>query len=185
VALTLVGLISVAIALGVLTAIFALSDVGGWGYFLFGSVISVIIVWAFAPFMPQRTKTGAQEQRKWEAFRNYLDDLTRFQDMASAQDHFEKYLAYAIAFGVEKQWVRRFEGLNVPSPTWYHPPIFIPLPSGGPTYGGPLDGPRRWPRGTIGGGMGVEVAHRTFRVEVSVSTPSRTVFSTVSATCRG
>jgi len=137
----------VAIALGVLTTILALADVGGWGFFLFGSVVSVIIVWAFAPFMPQRTKTGAQEQRKWEAFRNYLQDLTRFQDMGSAQDQFEKYLAYSIAFGVEKQWVRRFEGLNMPSPAWYHPPIFIPLPGSGPVYGGPLDG-------GVGGGLG-------------------------------
>jgi hypothetical protein len=145
----------VAVVLGVLTAIFAFADVGGWGFFLFGSIVSVIIVWAFAPFMPQRTKTGAQEQRKWEAFRNYLQDLTRFQDMASAQEQFEKFLPYAIAFGVEKQWVRRFEGLNVPSPTWYHPPIFFPSPGSGPTYGGPLDGGFGGGiGGTIGGGMG-------------------------------
>ncbi len=136
-----------AVVLGVLTAIFAFADIGGWGYFLFGSIVSVIIVWCFAPFMPQRTATGAQEQRKWEAFRNYLHDLTRFQDMESAKDSFEKYLAYAIAFGVERQWVRRFEGLNVPSPTWYHPPIFIPIPMDGPFGGGPVGG-------GIGGGLG-------------------------------
>ena len=91
----------VAVILGVLTAIFAFADIGGWGCFLFGSIVSVIIVWCFAPLMPQRTATGAQEQRKWEAFRNYLHDLTRFQDMESAKENFEKYLPYAIAFGVE------------------------------------------------------------------------------------
>ena len=139
------------VVLGVLTAIFAFADIGGWGYFLFGSIISVIIVWCFAPFMPQRTASGAQEQRKWEAFRNYLHDLTRFQDMESAKDSFEKYLAYAIAFGVERQWVRRFEGLNVPSPTWYHPPIFIPMSTDGSFGGGMSGGPVG---GGIGGGMG-------------------------------
>ena len=66
---------------------------------MFGSIVSVIIVWAFAPRMPRRTAKGAQEQRKWEAFRNYLHDLTRFQDMETAQESFEKYLPYAIAFG--------------------------------------------------------------------------------------
>ncbi len=76
----------VAVILGALTVIFALLDVGGWGYFLFGSIISVIIVWCFSPFMPQRTPAGAQEVRKWQAFRNYLHDLTRFQDMESAKD---------------------------------------------------------------------------------------------------
>lgn len=138
----------VGVILGVLTFIMAVAGVPGWGWFMFGSLVSVIIVWAFAPRMPQRTLKGAQEQKKWEAFRNYLQDLTRFQDMESAQDKFEKYLAYAVAFGVEKQWVRRFEGLNAPSPTWYHPPIFIPTSTGsGPVSTGPFGGP-------LGGGVG-------------------------------
>jgi uncharacterized protein (TIGR04222 family) len=137
-----------AVVLGVVTAIMALTDVPGWGWFLIGTVVSVIIVWVFAPRMPQRTAKGAQEQRKWEAFRNYLEDLTRFQEMESAQETFEKYLPYAIAFGVEKQWVRRFEGQSVPPPVWYHP-VFIPIGmgmGGGPNVGGGLGG-------GIGGGM--------------------------------
>jgi uncharacterized membrane protein len=136
---------AVAVVLGVLTFIFAKLDIGGWGYFLFGSIVSVIIVWCFSPFMPQRTPAGAQEVRKWQAFRNYLHDLTRFPDMQTATDTFDKYLAYAIAFGVEKQWVRRFEGMNVSSPGWYHPPIFIPINVGGglPTNMG----------GNMGGGL--------------------------------
>ncbi len=137
----------VAVILGGLSALFGLLDIGGWGYFVMGSVVSVIIVWCFAPFMPQRTPAGAQEVRKWQAFRNYLRDLTRFQDMESARDNFDEYLPYAIAFGVEKDWVRRFEGLNVPPPTWYHPPIFIPVNVGGPYPGGALGG-------GIGGGGG-------------------------------
>jgi uncharacterized protein (TIGR04222 family) len=150
----------VAVILGVLTAIFGLADIGGWGYFLFGAIISTVIVWCFAPFMPQRTPAGAQEVRKWQAFRNYLHDLTRFQDMGSAKDNFDKYLAYAIAFGVERQWMRRFEGLNVPSPAWYHPPVFIPIPTGpygGGGTGGMLGGGAPGGSvltGNIGGGLG-------------------------------
>jgi uncharacterized membrane protein YgcG len=134
-----------AVILGVISFILATFDIGGWGYFVFGSIISVIIVWCFSPFMPQRTPAGSQEVRKWQAFENYLRDLTRFQDMQSAQDNFDKYLAYAIAFGVEKEWARRFEGLSVPSPGWYHPPIFIPVNMGGPIGGSTV--------GT-GGGLG-------------------------------
>ena len=135
----------VAVVLGALTALMALTHVPGWGYFLLGSIVAVIIVLAFAPFMPHRTAKGAQEQKKWQAFRNYLHDLTRFQDMGAAKETFEKYLAYAIAFGVEKEWVRRFEGLNVPPPIWYHP-IFIPGWGGYYGTGGPVGGP-------IGGGL--------------------------------
>jgi uncharacterized protein (TIGR04222 family) len=144
----------VAVILGALTVIFALLDVGGWGYFLFGSIISVIIVWCFSPFMPQRTPAGSQEVRRWQSFRNYLRDLTRFQDMESAKDQFEKYLAYAIAFGVEKEWVRRFEGLNAPPPVWYHPPIFIPINMGGPLSGGMGGGVGDAVGGGIGGALG-------------------------------
>jgi uncharacterized membrane protein len=137
----------VAVLLGIITFILYTVDLTGWGWFMAGSIISVIIIWAFAPHMPQRTAKGAQEQRKWQAFRNYLKDLTRFQDMATAKENFEKYLPYAVAFGVEKDWVRRFEGLTVSSPGWYHPPIFLPMPGYGPASGGNLSG-------GLGGGVG-------------------------------
>jgi uncharacterized membrane protein YgcG len=113
------------LVLGGAAALMVKTDTPGWAWWVAGSIISVLIVWGFSQYMPRRTPHGAQEQRRWEAFCNYLEDLTRFQDMESAQDKFELYLAYAVAFGVEKQWVRRFEGLTVPSPTWYHP-VFIP-----------------------------------------------------------
>ena len=38
----------VAVVLGVLTAIMALAHVTGWGWFMLGSIVAVIIVWAFA-----------------------------------------------------------------------------------------------------------------------------------------
>jgi len=113
------------VLLGVLITIMIMTDIPGWGYFLFGSIVTVVIVFAFGRAMPQRTALGAEEQRKWEAFRNYLRDLRRFDDMETARAAFEKYLPYAIAFGVEKDWVRRFKDVQVPPPTWYHP-VFVP-----------------------------------------------------------
>jgi uncharacterized membrane protein len=32
---------------------------------------------------------------------------------------FDRYLPYAMAFGVEKNWARAFEGIYTQSPTWY------------------------------------------------------------------
>ena len=32
---------------------------------------------------------------------------------------FERYLPYAIAFGVQNSWVRAFEGIYVNAPDWY------------------------------------------------------------------
>ena len=126
-----------------LTAIFAYADIGGWGYFLFGSIISVIIVWCFAPFMPHRTPMGAQERRKWEAFRNYLHDLTRFQDMGSAKDRLREVLGLrhrlrgGAAVGAALRRTERSLAHLVS-------PAHLPSrPIGGPVL-----------RGTVGGGIG-------------------------------
>ncbi|NLE74162.1 MAG: DUF2207 domain-containing protein [Actinobacteria bacterium] len=136
--------IGAAIVLGGLSFLMATYDIAGWGYWAFGSIVSVVIVFVFSSKMPQRTAKGAEETKKWEAFRNYLRDLTRFQDMSSAKETFEKYLPYAIAFRVEKDWVRRFQDMQVPAPTWYHP-VFIP------TYTGGLSGTGRAAGGTTDG----------------------------------
>lgn len=135
------------VILGLITVALAMNDIGGWGWFMLGSILAVIIVFVFGPHMPQRTAKGAAEQKKWEAFRNYLKDLTRFQEMETAKETYEKYLPYAVAFGVEKEWTRRFEGLTVPSPEWYHPPVVV----WGPAHrGGTLDS-----GGPLGGGVGL------------------------------
>lgn len=107
----------------VLTVMLAIAGVGGWGYVALGSVLSVAVVYGFARVMPQRTRQGAEEQRRWEAFRNYLDDLAGFMDLPVAQETFERYLPYAIAFGVEKRWVRRFADLLVSVPQWLGPVV--------------------------------------------------------------
>ncbi|HZJ02508.1 MAG TPA: DUF2207 domain-containing protein, partial [Thermoleophilia bacterium] len=133
-----------------LSGILAVSGLPGWGWLLVGGVISGIVVLGFARAMPQRTPVGAQEQRKWEAFRNYLQDLTRYQDMASARETFERYLPYAIAFGVERDWVRRFEQLQLPAPTWYHP-MWLPERSTGPVLADGGGVPVGMPTGMPGG----------------------------------
>ncbi|MHB8869179.1 MAG: DUF2207 family protein [Thermoleophilia bacterium] len=136
----------------------AVSGVPGWGWMLVGGIVSGLIVLGFSRAMPQRTARGAQETRKWEAFRNYLNDLTRYQDMATARDAFERYLPYAIAFGVERDWVRRFDQLQLPAPTWYHP-MWIPSSTTGPARAdtgsaGPTALPVGIPGGGGGGGLG-------------------------------
>jgi uncharacterized membrane protein YgcG len=135
--------VALAVVYAGLVVLMAWAKVPGWGFFLAGAIISSIIVLGFSGFMPHRSATGAQEQRKWVAFRNYLRDLAKFNDLATARDAFEKYLPYAIAFGVEHDWVRRFQSLEVPSPTWYHP-VFLPGTGpwvGGPGNMGPVGGP--------------------------------------------
>ncbi len=137
--LVLIGSVAVAFIL-------SKADIAGYGWIAAGGIVSAIVMWIFSSRMPGRTAKGAQEQKKWEAFREYLKDLTRFQDMEAAQEKFESCLPYAIALGVEKQWTTRFEELTVPSPTWYHPPVVL---DGSP---GPVS--TGMPGGGLGGGLG-------------------------------
>ncbi len=135
-----------------LSVLLATAGVPGFGWLLAGGIISGFTVLGFSRFMPQRTSAGAAEQRKWEAFRNYLKDLSRYQDMQTARDTFEKYLPYAIAFGVERSWVRRFEDMQLPAPIWYRP-LVIGQNQPGPVWadtGGVNTG---LPTGIPGGGV--------------------------------
>ncbi len=69
--------------------------------------------------MPRKTPAGAEAAAKWRAFRKYLDSIERYERLDEAKDIFDKYLPYAIAFGLERDWVRKFASVQAPVPAWY------------------------------------------------------------------
>src|SRR3989344_4375433 len=79
-----------------------------------GAAASGVIVIIFGSVMPQRTPAGAE--RLWElfGFKLYLSIAERFRLAKAPIDKFAAFLPYAIVFGVEKKWAKRFEGLTVP-----------------------------------------------------------------------
>ncbi|MCX8067761.1 MAG: DUF2207 domain-containing protein [Anaerolineae bacterium] len=82
--------------------------------------------------MPVKTRKGAEEAARWRAFKRYLQEMEKYTDVREAADQFEKYLPYAIAFGVDRTWVRRFARVeDLPMPVWYIP---SPLYYGRPVY---------------------------------------------------
>ena len=88
-----------------------------------------LIIMAF--FMPKKTQKGADEAAKWKAFRTYLKQLDKYTDLEKATDLFERYLPYAIAFGLEKRYLKLWEPVQemVPAPTWYGPRPWLYGPS--------------------------------------------------------
>jgi len=73
-------------------------------------------------WMPAKTRKGAKQAAWWGAFKHYLAEIERYTDLSQATDTFEKYLPYAIAFGLDRSWVRKFSRLEtaqVPIPVWY------------------------------------------------------------------
>lgn len=104
-------------------------------------------------FMPRKTPEGATAAAKWQAFRRYLADIEKYTDLEEAKDVFDRYLPYAISFGLERRWVAKFTAVDTPAPTWYetYPPVFIP---GGGYRMGRARGGSVFPAGMGGEGTG-------------------------------
>lgn len=104
------------------------------------TAVALIIV---GQFMPARTRKGAEEAAKWRAFKNYLQNITKYTNVQEATDQFDKYLPYAIAFGLERSWINTFSRVErVPVPMWYRPWFYGPASARrGGTMATPVGGP--------------------------------------------
>ena len=104
--------------------------------------------------MPAKTYKGAEEAAKWRAFEEYLRNLEKYQGLEEATAHFDDYLPYAVAFGLDRSWIQRFKQVDsVPIPPWYFPTYL-----GGPYGRGYIPG-SAMPRSMSGnGGLPGELA---------------------------
>jgi uncharacterized membrane protein len=90
--------------------------------FIIAAVVSGIILLIFAQIMPARTDAGSRALEHVLGFEEFLrrvetDNLKRI--ILGHPELFDKYLPYAMAFGVEKQFARAFEGIYTQAPQWY------------------------------------------------------------------
>ncbi|MCS7061887.1 MAG: DUF2207 domain-containing protein, partial [Anaerolineae bacterium] len=69
--------------------------------------------------MPVRTRKGAEMRARVEAFKRYLQDIERYTNLHAAIAQFERYLPFAVAFGVERGWMNKFAEIDAPAPSWY------------------------------------------------------------------
>lgn len=83
-----------------------------------------------ADFMPAKTEKGTQQAALWRAFRQYLKNIEHYQKDLSAEQ-FDRYLPYATAFGIEKEFNQAVMPTLTSVPRWYHPTYL-----GGPWHGG-------------------------------------------------
>ncbi len=85
-------------------------------------VVTAVALFIAARHMPRKTAKGSEEAIKWLAFKTYLQNIERYEDLAIAGNIFEKYLPYATAFGLDRSWISKFARQpNTPIPTWYRP----------------------------------------------------------------
>ncbi len=106
---------------GVVLMVGAVSLAGVLGFVgTFAGFASGLIVAAAAPFMPKRTPSGVDKKEQIQGFELYLKTAERYRmEFAEKERLFEKFLPYAIAFGVAGLWAKAFKDIATEAPSWY------------------------------------------------------------------
>jgi uncharacterized membrane protein YgcG len=93
--------------------------------FLGSGLLCSIIVLIFGGLMPVKTEKGLAAREHLLGLREYLDvaekDRIKFHNAPEkSPELFEKFLPYAMIFGLEKAWAKEFEGIyKEPTSGWY------------------------------------------------------------------
>lgn len=85
-----------------------------------GNFFLAAVAFLFGRNMPRKTVAGVNAFHIGKSLKNFLSSQERqltFQ--AKNQMMFEKLLPYAIVFGVETVWAKRFADIDMKSPDWY------------------------------------------------------------------
>jgi uncharacterized membrane protein len=71
--------------------------------------------------MPARTVAGTRTLEEVLGFAEFLErvDREKYQNVTRTPEMFERFLPFAMAFGVERQWARAFEDIYMEAPAWY------------------------------------------------------------------
>lgn len=88
-------------------------------FFWVGSLAAASVIIKISGLMPARSKTGSQALGPWMAFRKYLKMNEPIIVNAPASDLYLQNLPYAIVFGVEDVWAKRFLNETFTKPDWY------------------------------------------------------------------
>lgn len=110
------------IALGILFTI--LNPFGSPVPSIIGGIVGMIMVLVFSSVMPKRTVLGARAHDQVKGFEEFIrraegDELNWMAEHHPDMGLFERYLPHAIAFGLAREWAKRFEGVLEEMPSWY------------------------------------------------------------------
>ena len=121
---TLIGiaLMVLSLAVGVCLIVFLVEWVSTIWCPAIGLLVSAVALIIVGQAMPIKTRQGAESSTRWKAFKRYLQEIERYTDLETATELFERYLPYAIAFNLERSWVKKFARVETtPIPGWYYP----------------------------------------------------------------
>jgi len=86
--------------------------------------ISGIIIILFGAIMSKRTLKGVKARNYILGLKEYIKvaekERIKFHNAPEKNPQtFEKFLPYAMVFGLEKEWAKQFEGIYMEQPSWY------------------------------------------------------------------
>lgn len=87
-------------------------------------IICILLAVVFGISFRRRTTKGYEALDHLKGFKEFLQvtekDRYIFHNAPEKNpEQFMQYLPYAIAFGVEKEWAKTFDGIIIPNPNWY------------------------------------------------------------------
>lgn len=107
-------------------AVILLFSIGMFGfvvYVVITAIISCILLGIafliFAQYMPAKTELGSKALEHILGFKMYMEIAERFRVQNLTPETFEKYLSYAVVFGIEKQWADKFKDIYKNKPEWF------------------------------------------------------------------
>lgn len=91
--------------------------VGISGALFFISIFMVLYGATYSTLTP----AGEEQAARWGGFAEYLKQVSKGKEPAIHPDYFERYLAYAVVFGLGANWAKYFQELGgIPLPIWFH-----------------------------------------------------------------
>lgn len=88
-------------------------------------------LWSYIKYEARLNKEGRILREEWLGFKLYLEVAEKYRMQKLTPDLFEKYLPYAMIFGVEKKWAKAFDSLNMAPPSWYYGGYYVHSGYGG------------------------------------------------------
>jgi len=86
----------------------------------FSGFVSGILVMFFARSVPKKTREGVIIKEKSLGFKEFLFRAERYRVKWQEKENvFEKYLPYAMIFGIAGKWAKNFQDLYKKPPNWY------------------------------------------------------------------
>ena len=89
-----------------------------------------LLVWIIK-FRTILSEKGKILREQWLGFKLYLGTAEKYRLENLTTETFEKFLPYAMVFGLEKKWANAFKEINVPPPSWYRGVVVAGSPSVG------------------------------------------------------